>query len=154
MTMRGMLHIPILRNGNLLSKGTAIVIILSVILCGCAGGQGDWSKDLYNGYSITRFNSDTIMLINDDQPVTPYAIMCFYITEYQLHEPYIFLKGIQTKHQAITEEERDNNSITYYIVHTETDEIIGPIDSFDAFIKQCNQLSLVVTKDEGWTKTE
>ncbi len=143
------------------SRWRIIVLVLlfaavSVTLSGCRyllifAGRGDYEIELFNGYYITRVNSRCIVLSYKDDPEasgSSAGLDRFFITGYQLYEPYIGLAGIDTHDVYITDEELDLRVTTYYLIDTVQGNVAGPFESIDAYTQYCATLNLDVR--EGW----
>lgn len=148
------------QNGRMLLKMTLIAVILSVLFCGCSSywlvgdGRGDWTLDLKEGYAISRINSREILLIHKENPDDAggeIVISNYFITAYQLYEPYICLEGIKTQGMAASEDELNNMVLSYYIIDTTSAEVIGPFESQNGFIEHWS--SLGINLEEEWIKT-
>ncbi|MBR5219016.1 MAG: hypothetical protein IKV89_04725, partial [Clostridia bacterium] len=123
-----------------------IVVLFSVVLllfslCACGS---DWSFELINGYSIERINSHSIILKKDGQ----YVITNFFVTSFQIHEPFVCIKGIKTLNRSATEEEIRARVTVCYLINTETGELTGPYENEEDFRAYCKEVG--VTMDELW----
>ena len=119
------------------------VVILVFALCSC--GATDWDFDLINGYSIYRINSHDVKLKDEEGVV----ISNFFVTSFQIHEPYICIKGIETKEwYGATEEEIRARVTVCYLINTETDELTGPYENEEEFRVYCKETG--ITMDELW----
>ena len=144
-------------NGKMPLKLTITIIIIALLLNGCAidwwvgDGRGDWTLDLYGGYAISKINSREILLIHKENPNDTggsIVIPNFFVTAYQLHEPYIYLEGISTQKMSATDEELERMALRYYVMNAINGDIIGPFDSFDGFLKHCNSIKMEIS--EAW----
>ena len=160
--MNGLLPISIQQNGRMLLKVAIAILVLSLFLSGCfsidwwvGDGRGDWTLDLYEGYAISKINSREILLVYKEKPSDSggaIILLNYFVVAYQLHEPYICLKGIRTQEIAASEEELNAKVFSYYLIDASNGEVIGPFHAYDDFVQHCNSLSLEI-KDE-WIKAE
>ena len=148
-------------NGKMLLKLTCIILIIALFLNGCSihwwigDGRGDWTLDLYEGYAISKINSREILLIHKehlDDTGGAIVIPNFFVTGYQIKEPYIYLEGILTQEVLVSEEELKSVIRNYYLVNTTNDQIIGPLDCFDSLVDYCNSAEIDIS--EEWVKTD
>lgn len=159
--MRGLHNTSIRHNGLILHKVVAVILCL-ISLSGCSNewwvgyGRGDWTVDLCNGYAITKVNSQSIHLIykeNISDSGGSFVIPGnYFVQSYQLLEPYIFLEGIHTAKSFATDDELKNCVQIYYVVDTETHEIIGPLENYEDLKAKCSVLNLDL--DDNWTHTK
>ena len=139
------------RNG---SKHILLTYFLIVILTltSCAGMQ-DWGYKLPNGYEIWHINVNDICLVKTEGEFTKKKVHR-YITEFCYNESYIGLKRIMIDESIpygdVHIEEMDKTNVSYYLVNTENDDIIGPYTSeeYEAQIE-----SLKIEKMCEWIKT-
>lgn len=140
-------------------KIAAIAVVLSLFLTGCLpdgwageGSSDGWYFDLCGRYALGKSNRYSISLIHYDDPhindsgesfiIRSIVLDHFFVTAYQVQEPYIFLEGIRTAELMISDEELDNRKLSYYLVNSETDEISGPFASDTAFEVFCTLQAL------------
>lgn len=160
MILNGLLPIHIQQNGRMLLKVTIAVLAFALLLSGCSAdwwvgdGRGDWTLDLYEGYAISKINSNEILLVHKENPNDlggSIILPNYFVMAYQLHEPYICLEGIHTQEISASEDELNDMVLGYYLVDATNGEIIGPFESYDDFAESCSSLGLEM-KDE-WIKT-
>ena len=137
---------------------TAYVIILFLSACSAdwwvGDGRGDWTLDLYEGYGISKINSNEILLVRKENPNdSGVAIILpnYFVIAYQLHEPYICLEGIHTQEISASEDELNDMVISYYLVDTANGEVIGPFESQDDYVERCSSLGFEI--EDEWIKT-
>ena len=127
---------------KLLPLGLVFALLLS--FCSCTldrlvgDGRGDWTVDLQNGYAISKINSREILIIhkeNVEDSGGEIVISNYFVKAYQVQKKYICLEGIRTEGMAATEQELEAAQRIYYIINTDTGEIIGPLSN-DAFLSQ------------------
>ena len=160
MILNGLLPTHIQPNGQMLLKVTIVTLAFILLLSGCSvdwwvgDGRGDWTLDLCAGYSIVKINSREILLGYKESPDAPgrSIISNYFITAYQVHDPYIFLEGIQTQKITISDDELRNRVLKYYLVDTTDGEVVGPFESYDGFVEHCSFLGLEIK--EEWIKTK
>lgn len=158
MILNGMLLTHIRQNGRILRKGIIAVMILSSILAGCSAdwwvgdGRGDWTLDLCGGYSIDKINSREILVGKENSSDSGRSIVIsnYFVTAYQLHEPYICLEGIHTQKITISDEELKDRVLSYYLIDATDGEVIGPFESFDEYADCCNSHELEIKNE--WLK--
>lgn len=160
MILNGMRSTRTQQNGQILVKVIIVALVLASFLSGCStdwcvgDGRGDWTLDLYKGYAISRINSNEILLIHKENPNDSggsIVVQNYFVTAYQLHEPYICLEGICTKKIAASEDELNDQVLSYYIVDTSSGKVIGPFESYHDFEVCCTSLTLEIRNE--WTKT-
>ncbi len=160
MTLNGLPHTLIQLNGRMLLKVTIVALVLILFLSACAAdwwvgdGRGDWTMDLYEGYGISKINSNEILLIHKENPNDSggsIIIPNYFVIAYQLHEPYIYLEGIHTQEMSASKDELNNMKISYYLVDTTSGEVIGPFESYNDFVECCSSIELEI--DDEWRKT-
>lgn len=158
--MNGMLLTHIQRNGQIFLKIIITVLAILLFVCGCSlkwwvgDGRGDWTVDLYEGYSISKINSYEIIFGYKESPESPggsIIIPNYYVTAYQICEPYVCLEGIHTQKITISDEELKNRVLSYYIVDTTDGGVIGPFESDDTLVDYCNSLALEIS--DKWVST-
>lgn len=137
---------------------TALVISLSLSACSLnwwvGDGRGDWTLNLDKGYAISRINSNEILLVHKENPNDcggSIVLPNYYIISYQLHEQYICLEGIHTQNISISKNELNDMVLSYYLVDTTNDKVIGPFESYNDFVEYSSSLTLEIVKD-GWIK--
>ncbi len=155
MMMKGSLLTHILQNGRKLLNAAIAMLVLTLFLSSCSAewwlgdGRGDWYLELINGYCIDKVNSKEIVILNKKNPVGQrFVVPNYFVTAYQLHEPYICLEGIQTQKLPISEDELNARVLSYYLIDTTNDEVMGPYESCDAFAEHCSSLALEI--DDEW----
>ncbi len=120
-----------------------IVIVLCIILFVCTigcnklfyRGRGDWEINLVNGYRIDHFNASEIKLCKKQNKYFEVVIENYYVTAYSMKEEYVFLEGIQTAGEYITDQEKETRILSYYALDTTDDSVIGPFDTADELSK-------------------
>lgn len=161
MILSGAQHINIRPNGRMLLSMVMVTLIFAILMCSCSSytlvgdGRGDWSHELCGGYYLVKVNSKCISLTykeNSNDSFTEYVLPPFFVTSYQLHKPYICVEGILTEGSFATEKELSEKKVTYYIVNYESNEIIGPFESYDEFFSQCE--SLAIKLNIHWNSTQ
>lgn len=161
MTLNGMLHTHIRQHGRMLLKAITTLVIISLLLSGCSAnwwvgdGRGDWTIDLCAGYSISKINSREILFgykKNPEDPGRTIIISNYFVTAYQMYDPYILLEGIQTERITISDEEQNRRVLSYYLIDTTDGKVSGPFETYDDFVDYCSSLALKI-KDE-WTNTD
>ena len=126
---------------------TILVLCLTVLLCGTTGCfrlmksvreffdpddfSQDWYLELTGDYRLDRVNSNCIVLQKKDARTGGQTVIknCF-VTKYCIELPYICVEGIPTKDAFITDEEKRNHVVAYYVVDMERDVIEGPFQMF------------------------
>lgn len=160
MILNGLLPTRIQQNGRMLFKVSIVALVITSFLSSCSldwwvgDGRGDWTLDLYEGYAISRINSNEILLVHKENPNDSggsITVPNYFVMAYQLHEPYICLEGIRTQKMSVSEDELNNIVLNYYLVDTTNGEVFGPFESHDDFVEHCSSLELEI-KDE-WIKT-
>ena len=130
--MNGLLLTHIQQNGRMLLKATIAILVFALLLSGCSvawwvgDGRGDWTLNLYKGYAICKVNSREILFIHKEDPNDSRGTTIlpnYFLTRYQLNEPYICLEGICTQSMAASEEELKNKVLSYYLVDTSNGEV-------------------------------
>ena len=138
-----------------------IVILLVITICSaCLSscypkglldyGRGDWTLILINGYQINRINGYTIVLDykeNLDDISSHTVLENYYVKSYQIYYEYIFLEGISTKEDRISDSELENNDLTYYVVNSLNHDISGPFKSLNELKIMCNNNSLKLQEE-------
>ena len=161
MIMSGLRNTPMRQSGLIFHKIIAVILCLFT-LSGCSNewwvgyGRGDWTIDLCKGYAITKVNSKSINLIYKEDIADSGGSFVipsnYFVQAYQLLEPYIFLEGIHTAKSFATDDELKNCVQIYYVVDTETHEIIGPLENYEDLKAKCSMLNLDL--DDNWTHTK
>lgn len=126
---------------------TILVLCLAVLLCGTIGcfrlvksaraffdpddfSRGDWYLDLTGSYRLDRVNSRCIVLQKKDaKSGKKTVIQNYFVTRYCIEWPYICLEGIPTKDAFISDEEKENHIVAYYVVDTDKDVAEGPFQT-------------------------
>ena len=164
MTLSGVQHINIPQSGKTMIKVVPVILVLLIFLCSCTtdfsywlvgDGRGDWTYELFGGYALSKVNSSCIVLgYNDDPDSTGHEFVLppYFVTAFQLHEPYILLEGIPTEDSFATEEELNERKLAYYIVNSDNHEIMGPFDTLDDLENQCDAISVEI--DSQWYDTQ
>lgn len=151
MILNGLLHTHIQRHGRLLIKVAVVTLIVIMLLSACSveswvgDGRGDWTIDLYGGYAISKINSKEILLVYKENPNASGGSIIlpnYYVTAYQLCEPYICLEGVCTQEMSASYEELDARILSYYLIDTTDGEVYGPLKSQDSFLAYCRSLGL------------
>ena len=153
--INGML--PIRRNTIRRIKRGAILLALCFLvfnLFGCRvirwNPTGDWDyEDLPNGYTLMRVNSRTIVLqspnwleVPGEDWVTTTRIYS-YISAICNNERYIAVKWTDPDEIDFEKiKEHDFSTAKYYIVDSTNDDLYGPYDTEEAFLRQCEELSV------------
>jgi len=117
-------------------------------------GRGDWTVTLNEGYAISKINSKEILLIHKNNPEDSggtIVISNYFVLAYQQQNSYVCLKGICTQGKAITEDELSVSELSYFLVNTKTNSIIGPLKSSNDFVEQCRSLGIEAGE---WTHTK
>lgn len=160
MILNGLLPTRIQLNGRMLLKVTIAALVLILFLSACSvdwwvgDGRGDWTLDLYEGYGISKINSNEILLVHKENPNDSGGSIIlpnYFVIAYQLHEPYICLEGIHTQEISASEDELNDMVLSYYLVDTTNGEVIGPFESHDDFVERCSSLGLEI--EDEWIKT-
>ena len=160
MILNGLLPTHIQQNGRMLLKATIAILVFTLFLCACSAdwwvgdGRGDWTLDLYEGYAISKINSNEILLIHKEDPNNSGGSIIlpnYFVIAYQLHKPYICLEGIHTQGLSASEDELNDMVLNYYLVDTTSGEEFGPFESYDDFIERCSSLGLNI--EDEWIKT-
>lgn len=152
MIMNGMQSTHIPHRGRMKNRMCAVVVlIISIVLCACSGGRGDYYIRLINGYSIDVVNSSQIFLIHSSPNEVGNRIVLenYFVVSYQICESYILLEGIKTQDIHISNEELNNRVLSYYLINTDDDDVIGPFESYNALEEQC--LSIGLEMENKWT---
>ena len=158
--MIGLQRIIIQKKLATMFKLILVILVLLLVLTGCSlhwlvgDGRGDWREELSNGYAVIKVNSYEIVLGHQDRASSPgwsTVITNFYVTAYQQNTPYIFIEGFHTEDTSATSAELENHQAVFYLVDTETNEIVGPFESKDDFIAYCSAQALEVPTD--WEMT-
>ena len=137
------------------------VILLVITICsacysGCYPkwvldyGRGDWTLILINGYQINRINGHTIVLEykeNLDDISSHTVLENYYVKSYQIYDEYIFLEGIRTKEDRISDNELENNDLAYYVVNTLNHDVAGPFESLGELKIMCDNNSLKLQEE-------
>ena len=132
-----------------------------MFLSGCSAkwwvgeGRGDWILDVCSGYFISKINSREILFVYKEKPDdsgSKIIIPNYFVTAYQIQDPYIFLEGIQTEQITISDDELDGRVLKYYIVNSSDGNVIGPLESYDNLLDKCDVLALDL--QDKWLKTE
>ena len=128
-------------------EGIVVFLCLAALLCGTTGcfqlvknvreffdpddfSRGDWYLELTGGYQLDQVNSNCIVLEKKDAKLGEQTVIQnYYVTRYCVEWPYICVEGIPTKDPFITDEEKRNYDVTYYVVDTERDIIEGPFQT-------------------------
>lgn len=161
MILNGLLPTRIQLNGRMLLKVTIATLVLILFLSACSvdwwvgDGRGDWTLDLYEGYGISKINSNEILLVHKENPNDSGGSIIlpnYFVIAYQLHEPYICLEGIRTQERSVSEDELNDMVLSYYLVDTTNGEVIGPSESHDDFVERCSSLGLEI--EDEWIKTK
>lgn len=159
MILNGLLPIRIQLNGRMLLKVTIAALVLILLLSACSvgwwigDGRGDWTVDLYEGYGISKINSNEILLVHKEKPNDSGGSIIlpnYFVIAYQLHKPYICLKGIRTQKISASEDELNDMVLSYYLVDTTKGEVIGPFESYNDFVERCSSLGLEI--EDEWIK--
>lgn len=114
----------------------------------------DGSIDLCNGYYITQHNRLQIHLtyMKVDDIGNNILIDDFFITGYISSDPYIFVKGIHSQESTLSDEERSNGDIVYYYIDSLENNIVGPFESYEEFLKHCEAKAMKIF--ETWETTK
>ncbi len=135
------------------------LLLLLVLLCGIIGCRlsgerlrrwfsldgfrGDYYIDLIGDYRIDRVNGSRIVLEKKDVGSGSTTVIknCF-VTKYCLVDPYICVEGISTADAFITDEEKENCVVAYYVVDTESDSIEGPFAIFQEMAERFDYIHI------------
>lgn len=159
MILNGLLPTRIQQIGCTLFKVTIAILAYTLFLSGCSfewwigDGRGDWTLDVYNGYAISKINSNEILFVRKENPEDSggeIVLSNYFVTAYQLHEPYICLKGIHTQEMSAVEEELNKQTVNYYLIDTTDGKIAGPFESYNDF-KECYSF-LGLEMNNEWIK--
>ena len=131
-----------------------IVIVLCIILFVCTigcnklfyRGRGDWEINLVNGYRIDHFNAAEIKLCKKQNKYIEVVIKNYYVTAYSMKEEYVFLEGIQTAGEYITDQEKQDMHLSFYAINTKQDAVYGP---YSGIQQMAQELSFDVNTE--WT---
>lgn len=154
--MIGSLLTRVRQNGRMLLNVKIAVLVLTIFLSSCSAewwlgdGRGDWTLNLIDGYCIDKINSKEIVIIHKKNPNDlggSFVVPRYFVTAYQVHEHYICLEGIHMQGLSISEDELNARVLSYYLIDTTNDEVIGPFESYDVFVEHCRSLALEI-KDE------
>ena len=155
--MIGMQTTHIRQNGRRLLNMAIVILVFALLFSGCSAdwwigdGRGDWTLDLCAGYSIARINSCEKLFVhnaNPDAPGSSIIISNYFVTAYQVQEPFILLEGIPTPKITISDDELRNRVLKYYLVDTTDGEVSGPFDSLDDYVEYCG--SKGVEMKDNW----
>ena len=146
-------------SARFLKPSIAILLVITIIsaFSGCYPkwlleyGRGDWTLPLINGYQINRINGHRIVLDYKENldDISSHTILNYYfVKSYQIYDEYIFLEGISTKEDRISDSELENNDLTYYVVNTLNHDIAGPYETLDELEKMCSENALKL--EEKW----
>ena len=136
------------------------VLLCIILLTGCSSdwlvgdGRGDWKIDLCAGYIICKINSNQIIIGYEKQPELAggtIVIPNFFVTAYQIQGSYICIQGIRTQGSCITDEERLNGKLSYYLIDTVSGEVNGPYPSYIDFFEYCRTISLELAQEWNYT---
>ena len=138
-----------------------IILMVSLLLCSCSldwwlgDGRGDWTVDLFEGYAVSKINSREIILVHKDDPdATGGSIILpnFFVTAYQLHNPYVCIEGFFMQGRSASDEKLKAMELNYYLLDTDSGELVGPFDSYDRFKEHTDYLSIKMS--EEWVRTQ
>ena len=122
--------------------------IFSFILCmasltGCeewllGDGRGDIKIQLKDEYYIFEVNSADIVFCKK-KPSGGYEniIERYFISMYGVYGSYITLGGIHYESYPMSDAEREDGAIEYYLFNTETEELDGPYYNEEVFETYC-----------------
>ena len=136
------------------------VLLCIILLTGCSSdwlvgdGRGDWTLELCAGYAVSRINAHEILVGHKNKPDAPgYEIVIpnYFVTAYQIQKPYICFQGIPTQGSCITDEERLNGKLSYYLIDTVSGEVNGPYPSYIDFLEYCRTIPLELTQEWNYT---
>ncbi len=159
--MNGSLPTRIRQNGLKPLKLTIVALVFTLFLSACSAhwlvgdGRGDWTLDLYKGYAISKINSNEILFVHKENPNDSGGSIIlpnYFVTAYQLHEPYICLEGIHTQKMSASEDELNGMVLCYYLVDTSNGEVMGPVESYDGFVEHCGSLKIKIETE--WIKID
>lgn len=149
------------QNGRMFLNVFSVALVLLLIFSACSAdwwvgdGRGDWTLDLCAGYCISRINSREILIGYKENPNDAGAsivITNFFITAYQMHDPYICLEGIKTRSLSASDEELKNGPLCYYLIDTTNGDIIGPFDLEVSLADYCAAIKLDIS--DGWEQID
>lgn len=137
-------------------KSFATLILAVVTLCmltSCPGLQ-DWIYDeLPNGYEIAHINSQDIELLKEEDGLHIPKIDR-YIKEFCYNDTYIGVKRLMIDesipYESVKIEEFDQSNLSYYLVDTADDNIMGPYTD-EEYEAKINELDIQDMCD--WIKT-
>lgn len=153
--INGML--PIRRNTIRRIKRGAILLALCFLvfnLFGCRvirwNPTGDWTyENLPNGYALMRINKKTVNLVITDQQLSHKGVLTgrplinTYISAICNNERYIAVKWTDPDEIDFEKiKDHDFSTAKYYIVDSTNDDLYGPYDTEEAFLRQCEELSV------------
>lgn len=135
------------------------LLLLLVLLCGIIGCRlpgerlrrwfsldgfrGDYYIDLLGDYRIDRVNGSCIVLEKKDaRPGSMTVIKNYFATKYCLVDPYICVEGVPTADAFITDAEKENRVVAYYVVDTESDSIEGPFATFQEMAERFDYIHI------------
>lgn len=145
--MNGRQHLHTRLNGRMFRRIILLALIVSLLFCGCSSGfrdwmlgpGRDWKIELMNDYYLFEVNSRCKMIVQATQIVGDYAhiIEKFYVTKYQVFDSFVYLCGITTQEEFISEKEKACTQRDYYLLDTESGIVSGPFDSKEGFEDFC-----------------
>ena len=143
---------------RILSALAPILLVLSLMLCGClsmTGGSGDWTYSLPNDYCVVHINNYDIRVDKTSDTmkhVIDRYIICFcYGTRYLGFQQIPIEEDIKTPSLvAQILKESNPSEYHYFLVDSKTDEIYGPFELTD-YHQKCDELGVTDLCD--WIKT-
>ena len=153
--MNGMQHMNTQQSGHRLLSLISAILTMLLFFNSCAGGRGDYTIELLNGYAVSKINSREMLFGKKDGITeTSYTIVIshYFVKAFQLHDPYILLQGIETKELCISDEELEANKRVYYFVDSSSENIVGPFETIDQLSTCCNLYEIVLLDE--WTSIE
>ena len=147
-------------NGKMCRRMITMILACSLLLSGCStdfcdwlvgDGRGDWTLDLISGYCIVKVNSRCIEIGYKDDPEDSSCsnvIPLFFVTAYQIEDPYIAIEGIPTQKFSITDEELVSRNLNYYLIDTVKGTLDGPYETMDDFNIHCASFGLKI--EDEW----
>lgn len=154
--MKAALSTQVFPKQQIRMKVLSLVLLCAMLFSGCSAywwvgdGRGDWTLDLYNGYAISKINSKEILFVHKENPTDSggsIVLSHYFVTAYQLYEPYICLAGIRTQGLSISDEELNSSIVSYCLVDTTTGKVSRLYTSIDAFIQYCDSIGLQINNE-------
>lgn len=120
-------------------KKIAMLLILSLLLCGCAG-LGDWDAQLVEDYAIWRLNGREIVLVQEDESGSGGRIVIgAYVYRVTWNEDFICAQ--RTDPPEAGEGLPIDPEVDYYILRVSDGEVFGPYTAAE-YKAQCKALGV------------